>query len=780
MKLSFPGSIKGIVTFIVALALMPALALMIYSGYSGAQADITNVGTSALRSARNIARQQTMLVESTRMLLFTLSNLSEVRAGDVNACAALFRNLTLHAPVYADIRLYDPEGNTLASSGPRHDPLPALVAGQIRNAAASSAGSFSVQELPWDAGHNALRINCLLPVRHNGRVSGVLAASLRVHAPASELAKLESKQVEYLHIVDRNGNTAFVYPPAEGASDEKTRIIAGVWRRVNASPAPYGLIQGSRSEHVAFEKLFLENSSTADLTVFLSISTSAIFAHMRAQILLDILLLLGASCCAIAVTWKLCNASLLVPVQKLLDAARRIKEGDLGTRINGSFMVKELNILADSLNSMTQSLEARDTDLVTARDAATVAGTAKSEFLANMSHEIRTPMNAILGMTYLTKNTDLTERQRYYVDNIHEQASALLTVINDILDFSKIEAGKVQIETVSFNPHDVLQEVLRTAQNEADKKSVRLVVSLAPDLPDQVDGDPLHLSQVLSAILGQVVKSTQQGQEVNFRCGVNADNAPEMQLVFDVSYTGGETAKEETATPAPARPLPESEEEPEQTGFESSRNLSMAIARKLVDLMHGTLEIQTGINADGVVRISMPVSAADREPSGTAPSSPGDKALFGDEQGKDVQAHSPATDETAEAPPNLKNVRILLVEDNLINQQIAEEILASTGALVRTAVNGIEALALLDEMPKGAPYHVVLMDLQMPELDGFATTRRLRLDERFKSLPVIAMTAHSLADEWEQCREVGMNDYITKPLDVPVFLKTIGKWAGKH
>ena len=282
MKLSFPGSIKGIVTFIVALAFMPALVLMIYSGYSGAQADIEYVGMSALRSVRNIARQQTMLVESTHMLLFTLSNLSEVRDGN-EGCSTLFQNLTLYTPIYADIRLCDPEGNTVALSTPEPELLPALVAGQIRKAA-SSASSFSMQELPWEAGHNSPRINCLLPVSHNGRITGVLMASIIVHVPASELVKLENAPGEYLRIVDKKGNTTFVYPAVEGASHEEECTISSVWQRVNASPKGYGLIRDSEHEHIAFEKLFLEDRSVPELTVFLRISTSAIIEHMRTWI----------------------------------------------------------------------------------------------------------------------------------------------------------------------------------------------------------------------------------------------------------------------------------------------------------------------------------------------------------------------------------------------------------------------------------------------------------------------------------------------------------------
>ena len=782
MKISLPGSIKGLVTFIVALALMPALILMVYSGYSAAMADIDELRQAALRSVKNIARQQTVLVENTRVLLLTLSNLAEIRDKDISACSVLLRNLALHAPVYADIRLCDADGNTLASSSPDPPELSEPVRGQIR--AAASGDSFAVQEMARHANHKAPLINCLFPVRQDGRTTGVLLASIIVHVPVAELAKLKANPKEYLHIVDKREHIVFAYPPIAGLEDPEDRAPRCPWREVAESPLRSGLIQSGEGQDIAFEKLFLGEEKKPGLTVSLNISTSAIFDRMLAGIITDILLLLGAAGFALAVAWRLGNSSLRAPMRRFLDAADRIKEGDLSTRIPKNFIAWELNILADSLSSMTQSLEARDHELVAARDAATAASTAKSEFLANMSHEIRTPMNAILGMAYLAKNSELTERQRNYLDTIQEEAGKLLAVINDILDFSKIEAGKVHIETVSFALPRLLQEVIRTTEDEAKRKSVKLSSVLDPDLPEYLTGDPLRLSQALSAILSHAVKYAAQGR-VSFRCTPEGDEKPAGTLIFAIAYAGSDEDNAEIA-----RSFAEESDAGDHAGPESGPRLSLAIARNLVRLMRGTLEVRTGSGADVAVQISLPFAVAGPEAAETPRVEDAAAPGAGQERNAEPPQASPAGGDDspagdADAPAragdtrpqtNLKNARILLVEDNLINQQIAEEILTSAGAFVRTASNGLEALALLDEMPKGAPYHMVLMDLQMPELDGFAATRRLRLDDRFKNLPVIAMTAHNLANEWRQCREAGMNDYITKPIDVPVLLNVIGRW----
>ena len=751
-------SLKGLVICIVLLAIMPTLALVAYSGYSGAMEDIEAVRTAALRSVGNIARQQVQLVENTRILLFTLSNLTEVRSKEPEGCSALFRKLILHAPAYADIRLCDTDGNTLAALSPDSPELPESARVDIR--AVARGNSFVVREITHDNSDHSPLITCLLPVVQDGRATSVLLASIIIRPPAAELARLDARRKEDLHIVDKRGHIVFAHPPV--FSGHSGDLLAHCpWREVAHSPLRRGLIRNEEGQHIAFEKLFLDKEKEPDLTVSLSISTAAVFEKMRAHIFTNALLLLGATCFAFAVTWKLCDAGLRAPMRKLLDAANRIKGGDLGTRIPENFMARELDILAASLNSMTQSLEARDRELIAARDAATAASGAKSEFLANMSHEIRTPMNAILGMAYLAKNSELTERQQSYLEAIQEEAGALLAVINDILDFSKLEAGKVHIETVSFALPATLRAILGTAEEEARSRSVAFSSSLAPDLPEFLNGDPLHLSQALSAILGHAIKHAER-VKAGFHRLSEPGVPPAVTLEFTVTYTGAGT---EHADPAA---LAGNDKPGALPGIENSQDLGLAIARNLVRLMRGTLETRADSGSGVSITARLPFSMTE-----TAPKD-GDAAALSDGNAAPPGGASGAR--AGELRDSLKNARILLVEDNPINQQIAAEILTAAGASVRIASNGLEALALLDEMPKSAPYHVVLMDLQMPELDGLAATRRLRLDERFKSLPVIAMTAHSLSDEWRQCREAGMNDYIAKPVDVPVLLSIVGKW----
>ena len=770
MKLPLPASIKGLVTFIVALSLMPALALMLYSGYSGVQEDIDGVGQSTLRSARNIARQQTLLVENTRVLLLALSNLSEIREKKSGPCSILFQNLLLHTPAYADVRLFDVVGNVLASGTPSGGEVPESIRLRIREAAISLQ-DFSVLDICRTSPRATPVINCLLPVRENGRTLSVLMLSVIIHVPADELDKLASQRIASLHILARNGNDIFSYPPENSEFSGNYQPVSAVWEQVRILPDAFGISKENADTHVAFEKLSLSNANEPDLTVLLGLSTQIIREHVYRRGLTNIFLMLGVAAFALAVTWKVCNTHLLVPVLRLLDTANRIREGEPSAHAPKNFLAEEMNLLSDSLNSMTHALAVRGNELIAARDAATAAGAVKSEFLANMSHEIRTPMNAILGMTYLARNSELSDRQRNYLDSIHEEAGKLLALINAILDFSKIEAGKVHIEAVSFSLPGMLREVLKEAEEVAQRNGVEFASILESELPTVLKGDPLHLSQALAAVLNRAVVQA-GGSDITFYCGVEQDGVAGSRLVFTISRLGENAAEDIADTIFAVERADDA-----FVVLDSGTDLNISIARNLVLLMQGSMRTRIVPEVGASIIISIPLTMSDTD----VPSAGGEEALEmlpPSEGGRSLAVGGTGASQTlAHRPVNLQNIRVLLVEDNQINQQIAEEILIGAGASVLTTSNGVEALKALEAMPGSAPYHVVLMDLQMPELDGFAATRQLRLNERFTTIPVIAMTAHSIADEWEQCQQAGMQDYISKPIDVPKFLACIDKWA---
>ncbi|MDG4551225.1 MAG: response regulator [Candidatus Contendobacter sp.] len=399
--------------------------------------------------------------------------------------------------------------------------------------------------------------------------------------------------------------------------------------------------------------------------------------------------------------------------------------------------------------------EALVKDLTDSREAALAAkreadsaNQAKSEFLANMSHEIRTPMNAILGLTHL--GLDATpEKQREYLTKINGSAELLLNILNDILDFSKIEAGKISLESVDFDLHQVIDQLSSVVGAQARDKHLDFTIRIAPETPRFLRGDPLRLGQIFMNLANNAVKFTERGG-VTVNVAAIARGGDKVILRYSVSDTGIGLTPEQRERLFRAF----SQADTSTTRKFGGTGLGLAISRRLAELMGSEIGAESEYGKGSTFHFSAPFSR-------------------GAARADVIQSEDKARRVVTESErARWRGTRVLVAEDNPLNQQVIQEFLARAGMRVVVAENGLEAI----ETARRQSFDVVLMDIQMPVMDGLQATRELRKIPRFAGMPIIALTANVFRADMERCIAAGMNDHIGKPIKANELFSKLGKW----
>ena len=417
-------------------------------------------------------------------------------------------------------------------------------------------------------------------------------------------------------------------------------------------------------------------------------------------------------------------------------------------------LIQELSTAKDQTERTNTKLIAMNHDLRDARQGAEAASRLKSEFLATMSHEIRTPMNGVTGMTDLLLDTDLSVEQRDYAETVRNSADALLVIINDILDFSKIEAGKMEIARVPFDVRAIVEETVELLAPKAEERSLELLLDLPPGIPTQVVGDPGRIRQVLTNLVGNAIKFTHQGH-VRIAVNSQASNEQVATLRFSVEDTGIGIPESQQAALFDKFTQADASTTREYGGT----GLGLAICKQLVQLMDGTIGVESSPGSGSLFWFTLPLPLSERAISETS------KPVV-----SPPLTITPETSKTVDSP---HHGHVLLAEDNLVNQKVAVRMLEKLGLRVDVAAHGQEAVRMIE----ANTYDIVFMDCQMPEMDGYAATAEIRrCHSPDAHTPIIAMTANAMQGDREKCLAAGMDDYVSKPIKPGPLKEVIERW----
>lgn len=889
MKRFFAASILRTATAVILLSILPAIFVVVGTGFSRYHDEILAVNARGERIVRAVALRQESMVEVIETLVQTLGQMPDVRDMNTVVASALFRSILATSQEYSNLFLLDAKGAVVASALPGNSALDFSSEAFFKTVMQRRAfGIGNVAVSPF-VKQNVLYFGSPV-LSEDGAELGAVCVALNLGRYGKALAGLVSAEEEAFYIVDGNGSLAVALP---GSATEALGeyLDDEVWQPVRDSGETAGILPlggGREGNNVFYRKMSLPGADAPYSCLIYVLPDSSLHGHARDALLPSAALFVVVTLLSLAAAIGLCQYAVRRPWQALFASARSVSEGDFDARFPENGVTGEIGTLGREFNTMAETMSKRDKELSAARDQVELSRTAKSEFLANMSHEIRTSMNAILGMAYLVLKTELSPQQRGYISKLLSAANALLRVINDILDFSKMEAGKMTMENISFSLRRIAGTVRSELAPRLTEKQLGFDLRIGHDVPDHLIGDPLRLSQALTVLVDDAVSRSERGA-ITLGCTVVEQDADRVMLQFLVRDAGV------GLTPVQLMKMQELFErhEDDVPSTLDKQRLRLAIANRLFRMMGGNIAV-SGVFGEGgafsacarfgyaacefrqsekffankralvvdrseisrqdlvdvlllfgfavdCVPDSDAAAAAqeearkegapfavvfvdwrppfpdmataitrlrERTPSSDSPpivltTAPGraDLPASLDEFEIDALLPNPINEslvfdtlmnilgmnkassfpmESAEEGKDLaglSGLTILLAEDNTVNQQIAGEILESEGIAVTFADNGEDAARLVLENRPGT-FSMVLMDLQMPVLDGFEATRRIREDKRFSAirLPVIAMTAHSDLSQISACFKAGMNDHTGKPIIVDKFLATIRRW----
>ena len=747
MKLSPPSSIRLNLILVVVVGLLPMLVVILASGLERREHEIALARQTSARIANSFSGQQERLIHGIHQWLSALTGLPEIQTMDAAKCTTLFKEFLNDNPHHGGIVLLRPDGSVIASGTPY--PPTANFSNMKHFRGAVDNREFSPGEFTPGRVTGLPVIPFATPVLDShGQVLCVLSTSLRVDTLASiyTLANMPAESV--IGLVDCNGVRIYRYPPKNGFPFGG-HISPHIWKTIQTVHDTVSLtLQSSDgiSRIYAVTRLRLLPHQRPYLNVFVGIPEQYAFDQadtVTGYYLKGVTVSLLLSIC---LAWLVGRFGILKPMTTLISVAERLGSGDLSARSGLPPARGTLGTLVVALDQMAATLGKDIGKLKKAHEAAETANAAKSSFLANMSHEIRTPLNGIVGMLQLLATTEPTDEQNEYIQ-LAIQASARLThLLSDILDISRMEAGKLSLVNVPLDLREFIQHLCMLLNTVAKETGVRLASHIDPRIPTGLTGDPTRLQQVLLNLLGNAFKFTESGSIALEVYPLPTSTPMQQRLLFSVADTGvgiSDRVLETLFTPFV-------QADAGLTRNYQGAGLGLSICKQLIEMMGGNIAVDSELGRGTTIYFCI---------------------TFGLLAPKTPQSEPEDTQRAAPAPA--EGLRILLAEDDPVNQISTGKLCEKLGHHATIAENGEQAIEAL----RRGEFDVLLMDIQMPGMDGLKATEAIRngwAGKDKKNIPIIALTAHVMPEDQEYFLKAGMDDYLAKPVEMEDLQKALG------